>query len=178
MKFLLAAITALLGTLALTGASPALAQQGTVWTIQNGTFADGATFGGTFTYDADANQYTSWNITTTTGTQVTGFTYSSAIPGQYSSGSTISAYFSVTGGTEREFDLYFSSSLNLGGTKSLTGAEYGDDLSTIRQVTGGSITEAGAAPEPASWALMIGGFGVIGGALRVRRRRAEGLLPG
>lgn len=28
----------------------------------------------------------------------------------------------------------------------------------------------GAVPEPASWALMVGGFGLVGGALRSRRR--------
>lgn len=31
---------------------------------------------------------------------------------------------------------------------------------------------AGAVPEPASWALMLGGFGAIGGAMRSRRRAA------
>jgi PEP-CTERM motif len=30
---------------------------------------------------------------------------------------------------------------------------------------------AGAVPEPASWALMIAGFGLIGGAMRVRTRK-------
>lgn len=29
-----------------------------------------------------------------------------------------------------------------------------------------------AAPEPASWAMMLGGFGMIGGAMRARRRTA------
>ena len=33
----------------------------------------------------------------------------------------------------------------------------------------GQIGAAGV-PEPASWGLMIGGFGVVGGALRSRRR--------
>jgi hypothetical protein len=31
---------------------------------------------------------------------------------------------------------------------------------------------AGAVPEPASWAMMVGGFGAIGGALRRRRKAA------
>jgi hypothetical protein len=31
---------------------------------------------------------------------------------------------------------------------------------------------AGAVPEPASWALMLGGFGAIGGAMRSRRKAA------
>ncbi|WP_404710291.1 PEPxxWA-CTERM sorting domain-containing protein [Sphingomonas sp. MMS24-J13] len=32
---------------------------------------------------------------------------------------------------------------------------------------------AGAVPEPASWAMMLGGFGMIGGALRAQRRRTK-----
>ena len=32
--------------------------------------------------------------------------------------------------------------------------------------------QSGAVPEPASWALMLGGFGVVGGALRSRRKQA------
>lgn len=32
-----------------------------------------------------------------------------------------------------------------------------------------AVTPAGAVPEPATWALMIGGFGAIGGAMRRRR---------
>jgi len=32
--------------------------------------------------------------------------------------------------------------------------------------------ESSAAPEPASWAMMLGGFGAIGGAMRARRKAA------
>ncbi|HMI20648.1 MAG TPA: PEPxxWA-CTERM sorting domain-containing protein [Sphingomonas sp.] len=32
--------------------------------------------------------------------------------------------------------------------------------------------DSSAAPEPASWALMLGGFGMVGGALRSRKRAA------
>ncbi|MBK6491333.1 MAG: PEP-CTERM sorting domain-containing protein [Sphingomonadales bacterium] len=28
-------------------------------------------------------------------------------------------------------------------------------------------------PEPSSWAMMIGGFGLVGGAMRKRRRRTQ-----
>ena len=31
--------------------------------------------------------------------------------------------------------------------------------------------QSGAVPEPATWAMMIGGFGAIGGAMRYRRRK-------
>ncbi len=39
-------------------------------------------------------------------------------------------------------------------------------------VTFGSVTP-GAVPEPATWALMIGGFGAIGGTMRYRRRKTS-----
>jgi hypothetical protein len=35
---------------------------------------------------------------------------------------------------------------------------------------------AGAAPEPATWAMMIGGFGMVGGTMRSARRRQTGVL--
>jgi hypothetical protein len=35
-----------------------------------------------------------------------------------------------------------------------------------------SLTQSGAVPEPASWALMLGGFGLVGSAMRRRRRAA------
>ena len=34
------------------------------------------------------------------------------------------------------------------------------------------IRDAGAVPEPASWALMLAGFGAVGGAMRSRRKAA------
>jgi hypothetical protein len=37
-------------------------------------------------------------------------------------------------------------------------------------ITLGAATPSGAVPEPASWALMLGGFGMIGGAMRSRRK--------
>ena len=42
-------------------------------------------------------------------------------------------------------------------------------LSTLAQVGSG----VGAVPEPASWALMVGGFGLVGGAMRRRTAKAQ-----
>lgn len=47
-----------------------------------------------------------------------------------------------------------------------TGGGYGQN--GIPQV---NFSLAGAVPEPAGWALMIGGFGLMGGALRLRARK-------
>lgn len=38
------------------------------------------------------------------------------------------------------------------------------------ETTPGASVPFGAVPEPASWAMMITGFGIVGGGLRVRRR--------
>ncbi|MDO7842701.1 PEPxxWA-CTERM sorting domain-containing protein [Sphingomonas immobilis] len=51
-----------------------------------------------------------------------------------------------------------------------------DDFATVVTATGQQLSFSlqSAAPEPASWAMMIGGFGIVGGAMR--RRRASGGL--
>ena len=47
----------------------------------------------------------------------------------------------------------------------------GLDFSTAPyHITIGLITSTGSVPEPASWALMLGGFGAIGSAMRNRRK--------
>lgn len=48
----------------------------------------------------------------------------------------------------------------------------GADMVAYDKITFGSATAggSGAVPEPATWAMMIGGFGAIGGAMRNRRR--------
>jgi hypothetical protein len=38
---------------------------------------------------------------------------------------------------------------------------------------GGVVTGGGGVPEPASWALMIAGFGLVGGAMRTRSRKVS-----
>ena len=45
---------------------------------------------------------------------------------------------------------------------------------TNRELVSGSISLASAVPEPATWALMISGFGLAGAA--IRRRRASGAV--
>jgi len=58
--------------------------------------------------------------------------------------------------------LLFTSGVSYGGTDNFI--DYNDPM--VR----GSFS--GAVPEPASWALMLGGFGLVGGALRSRRNTA------
>jgi hypothetical protein len=42
----------------------------------------------------------------------------------------------------------------------------------VQTFTGAKVDIGGAVPEPASWAMMLGGFGLVGGAMRSRRRQA------
>ena len=44
----------------------------------------------------------------------------------------------------------------------------------MRQVRLGGVSElAAAVPEPATWALMLLGFGFVGGAMRSRRKNTN-----
>jgi len=61
---------------------------------------------------------------------------------------------------------FVASSLSGGGSGIL------NDNSLAYDVTAYTLSGSSAAPEPASWALMLGGFGAIGGAMRGRRKAA------
>ena len=94
--------------------------------------------------------------------------------------------FTPTSVTTRTFNV------TPGVTSSISLFLLGDTINTVRNFdptptsltlsfnsTGGSafsssatlsIPPAGAIPEPAAWALMIGGMGLVGGAMRLRKR--------
>jgi hypothetical protein len=60
------------------------------------------------------------------------------------------------------------------GKLTFSDAGFGNAASSIDQMISGSISAAGV-PEPATWALMILGFGAVGGTMR-RRRSATAKL--
>ncbi len=95
-------------------------------------------------------------------------TYSGVVnflsPGTYS----VSQTHLVTGGTG--FFAGSSGSFTSAGTLSfLTGRP------TVSQTFAGSLDVPAAVPEPATWSMLILGFGTIGMALRQRRRAAVGI---
>lgn len=44
---------------------------------------------------------------------------------------------------------------------------------TYTSQSGVFLSQVSGVPEPASWAMMLGGFGMVGGAMRYRRRRTK-----
>jgi hypothetical protein len=58
----------------------------------------------------------------------------------------------------------------LNGTYTLT--SYSNGVTGTLTITGG----AGAVPEPATWALMIGGFGMVGATMRRRATQATAII--
>ena len=66
----------------------------------------------------------------------------------------------------RTIDFYFG----LGGYGTINQAPNGNRSSNIGGTFTITPTATGAVPEPASWAMMLTGFGAMGGALRLGRR--------
>jgi hypothetical protein len=166
--------SALIAAALLTGSA---AQADVHWYI-TGQFDDGATLSGWF----DINQYgfiASSDLTTSDGSAFAGAHY--VTPGTSTSNTATSlSYFPnlyVDGMT-----LNFAGDLNVGApTNALLTTSYecrtnycAQNSSVFRYITSGyaSITPIPAVPEPASWGLMIVGFGLAGTAMR-RTRKAS-----
>ncbi len=93
-----------------------------------------------------------------------GFVYSDHMP----------TYFSVkTTGFAQELQLYFSPLTDSGATLWANYSFEHQVVAGTRQVTAGRVIAApiSAVPEPATWAMMIVGFGLAGSALRQGGRK-------
>lgn len=78
-------------------------------------------------------------------------------------------YFVIKQG--REYALYYDASPILGGSVDLDSVGFDAGADSFSHIT---FFNTGV-PEPSTWAMLILGFGVIGGALRAARRKAVGL---
>jgi hypothetical protein len=91
-------------------------------------------------------------------------------------GQQYSAVLSIVGGSPRFGIVAQASDVYSGGTlfspvpQLVQSGCAIDQCDASFQVTGGT---AGAVPESATWAMMIGGFGMVGGAMRRRRAGAK-----
>ena len=82
------------------------------------------------------------------------------------------------GGTNGTFSVPDMPSTSFIGFVNTTGALTGsftatDELDFTRFITGNAAPAAGAVPETATWGMMIAGFGMMGAALRTRRRSTK-----
>jgi hypothetical protein len=149
------------------------------WTLSDVTFVDDSTASGSFSFDADTNTYLSWNITTTSTVHayLNGFT--SLLGATYSTNALTNAStnwylnpsaLGVQNVAGNRFGLTFLHPLtNAGGTVALGGSKgYEFAGFNSRSITGGSVSAA-AVPEPASYALMLGGLVLVVG-LALRRK--------
>lgn len=145
------------------------------WTLHNVAFNDGGTASGTFSTDSANGQVTAFNIGTTAGTIRGAAAYNPATSTVF--GYNIFSANSFTIVTKNTFNPYlnlsFAHTLASGGVNTLNvggpgaGSWECSNCDALRSVISGS---ASTVPEPASWALMLVGFGGLGMALRAQRR--------
>lgn len=191
LRFLLAAFAAA-GLPASALAVPLL------WTLNGVTFSDGGTASGSFVYDATANTDSAVNITTTTGSSVTGSTYTFVCSSPCGGGTLISPTYlvalTVSGSGNLTalplLELHFITPLtNAGGTVALVTATSFEDrcavancsstMVPVRFLAAGSITASPLAPPVSAqmpiptlsiWALIVLALLVVGSVAFGRRR--------
>ena len=91
--------------------------------------------------------------------------------GERNTGDPTSVYFSPVQSTNffttPRYDVFqLGSTLANGGTVLIVSGT----RPFVNVVAGGSLTAAAAVPEPATWAMMLMGFGIVGAGLRGRRK--------
>lgn len=74
----------------------------------------------------------------------------------------------MSGGNGDQLSANTNRRVNISSTQAFSGLGF---RSTSAAFETDNIKFSGAVPEPASWAMMVGGFGLIGGAMRSSRRR-------
>jgi hypothetical protein len=174
LGFLLIALSALL---------PTAAQAQITWDV-TGVFNDGGTLTGSFSLDSYGFLDNLDLVTSTTGT-FPGYTYTLASgpasngvnsvisqPGPYTQALYLNFNDSIT--TPRPINLLNSSTYECVGSFACSGGTGGAPL--VRTLAFGSAHPAGIGlgPEPATWILLIAGFGVTGWLLRRRQRFGQG----
>lgn len=176
---------------ALLGAgAPSVANADIVWTV-NGVFDDGGALSGYF----NINVYgflDGYDLTTTAGGTQSGFDYTPS-DSYFSNGA---FYVDAQPGYEQDLHLAFSDPVSTPvAVDPIIGGEGGPSYECINSFScyiplGGQVrylasgyASAGGGninglnldpvPEPGVWAMLVIGFGALGGALRVARRRTS-----
>lgn len=175
MKGLLAATVALAALTVSANASAAVLTYNV-----SGTFTNGALLSGSFSFDPAGSifsQFSNVNLAVSglgTFNTIGGLSYSGTANG--------TGPFGIGASTT----MLPNTSVSLGFTGTHTGAvlnaittnvltsnsSYIYNNGVITYLTGGTITAA-AVPETATWGMMLAGFGLMGAAMRYRRRSAK-----
>lgn len=143
-----------------------------------GSFVVGAAaaggISGSFTYNNTTNAITAVNLTTT-GNTVGAFTY---VTTTYNSVGNVSvqslpSFFQmdIAGANNKQLRLIFNGGLTAAGGSLTTSSYENQTAAGTRTISVGAATaQVSAVPEPATWAMMLVGFGAIGFAARSRTR--------
>jgi len=140
------------------------------WTLHDVTFDDGGSATGRFTINSKSGRVTGFDMTTTAGSAFGGLHYTSAGDGVlYDIAGPNS--FAFVAGSSGYINLVFVDPVKTVGVDALAFGDYTsyecNNCSLLRQVTGGFATVV-AVPEPATWGLLVVGFGLVGIAARRR----------
>ncbi len=151
------------------------------WNLSNVAFSDAATASGTFTFDADSQTLSNWNISVTSGA-LPAFTYTPA-------DSTAGSYFQVSGyqnellfmvnGSTRQLRMTPLTALtDGGGTVNVNLNTFGNGSGSVecnncapyREIVSGVLTTS---PEPGSVSLLGMGFASVGLLVQKVRKRSS-----
>lgn len=163
--------------IALLAASVSAQASPITYTLQNVTFVDGTKATGSFVFDSDTHQSSSYDISTTDGI-LTAFTWNKSDSGLYFGGGAGPNNFTLmTSDGRRVFNFSFLNAFtNAGGTNTINIASTYEcnNCGTFRRVNGGTVTslEQADVPEPGTAALMLSAIGALGFAARRRKQAA------
>ena len=157
---------------------PAAANASVIWNV-TGTFSDGTSLSGSFTTNVYGYVQT-WDLFTQANGAFAGLEYN---PSTSYSASGFN-FVDFQPGYHGDLHLDFADSLTIPGPHNFiidaTSYECQNSYSCFvpefgptRYLTGGVADFASTVPEPATWALLILGFGLTGASLRHGRRRGS-----
>ena len=145
---------------------------GITWNLSGVTFDDGGAASGSFVYDAVTNTYSAINVTTTTGTTLTGATYTSLsdVVGSSDTGFLFGPNNGDLTGASFLMWLFDAPLTNFGGIVQVSLPPPSDSIEALctnsdcttfssRSVTGGEVIGAVATPEPSTFLLV--GMGLV-----------------